>query len=149
MNVVIALSYNKLYLSSQGYKYFGFDPETLWYEAKQNGETEFVCWGDGSPKREFLYIDDLAEACYVCMKMYDSAEIINIESSEDITVIAIYRVFSNGQHNSDSYFIKEKEKSGKIRKIPKNPARGRTLSTCQQAIGLLYRQQKVDVQQLM
>ena len=56
------------------------------YDAKQNGDPEFACWGDGSAMREFLYIDDLAEACYTCMDKYDSDEIINVGSGVDVTI---------------------------------------------------------------
>ena len=43
-------------------------------------------WGDGSPKREFLHVDDLAEACFTCMKYYDSGEPINVGTGEDVTI---------------------------------------------------------------
>ena len=43
-------------------------------------------WGDGSARREFLHVDDLAEACYTCMKDYDSPEIINVGTGEDVTI---------------------------------------------------------------
>ena len=43
-------------------------------------------WGDGSAKREFLHVDDLAEALLVCMEKYDSEEIINIGTGEDVTI---------------------------------------------------------------
>ena len=43
-------------------------------------------WGDGSAMREFLYVDDLAEACYICMQHYDSSEHINVGTGEDITI---------------------------------------------------------------
>jgi len=43
-------------------------------------------WGDGSPKREFLHVDDLAEACYICMQKYDDAEHINVGTGEDVTI---------------------------------------------------------------
>jgi GDP-L-fucose synthase len=56
------------------------------HEAKLNGDSQFVCWGDGSPLREFLYIDDMAEACYICMNEYDDSEIINIGTGSDITI---------------------------------------------------------------
>ena len=49
-----------------------------------DGEVEL--WGDGSPMREFLHVDDLAEACYICMKKYDSLEPINIGTGEDVTI---------------------------------------------------------------
>ena len=43
-------------------------------------------WGDGSARREFLHIDDLAEACYICMQKYDEMEHINVGTGEDITI---------------------------------------------------------------
>ena len=43
-------------------------------------------WGDGSAKREFLHVDDLAEALYICMEKYDDEEIINIGTGEDVTI---------------------------------------------------------------
>jgi GDP-L-fucose synthase len=47
---------------------------------------EVKLWGDGSAMREFLYVDDLAEACHVCMQKYDEPEIINVGTGEDITI---------------------------------------------------------------
>ena len=43
-------------------------------------------WGDGSPKREFLHVDDLAEACVKCMEVYDDEEHINVGTGEDVTI---------------------------------------------------------------
>ncbi len=43
-------------------------------------------WGDGSAMREFLHVDDLAEACYVCMQKYDESEHINVGTGEDVTI---------------------------------------------------------------
>ena len=43
-------------------------------------------WGDGSARREFLHADDLAEACFVCMRDYDSSEIINVGTGTDVTI---------------------------------------------------------------
>jgi GDP-L-fucose synthase len=56
------------------------------HESKINGDKEFICWGDGSPLREFLYIDDMAEACYICMNDYDSSDIINVGTGSDISI---------------------------------------------------------------
>ena len=49
-----------------------------------DGEVEL--WGDGSPMREFLHVDDLAEACHTCMETYDDSEPINIGTGEDVTI---------------------------------------------------------------
>ena len=51
-------------------------------------------WGDGSARREFLHVDDLAEACYTCMKDYDSPEIINVGTGEDITIKELSEIIS-------------------------------------------------------
>jgi len=53
------------------------------YEATQNGG-KVNLWGDGSPRREFLYVDDLADACLFLMEHYDEREIINVGTGEDI-----------------------------------------------------------------
>ena len=47
---------------------------------------EVALWGDGTPMREFLHVDDLAEALYTCMEKYDSDEVINIGTGEDVTI---------------------------------------------------------------
>jgi GDP-L-fucose synthase len=52
-------------------------------------------WGDGSAMREFLHVDDLAEACYVCMQKYDEAEHINVGTGEDITIKKLADIISN------------------------------------------------------
>jgi GDP-L-fucose synthase len=47
---------------------------------------EVKLWGDGSARREFLHVDDLAEACYICMKEYNEEGHINIGTGEDVTI---------------------------------------------------------------
>ena len=56
------------------------------HKAKINNESEVVIWGTGSPRREFLYIDDLAESLFVLMNEYNSNEIINIGCGYDISI---------------------------------------------------------------
>ncbi len=56
------------------------------HEAKQNNSPDVVIWGSGMPKREFLFADDLAEACLFLMDTYNEKEIINIGCGEDITI---------------------------------------------------------------
>jgi GDP-L-fucose synthase len=55
-------------------------------EAKNNNLEEVVCWGDGSPKREFLYSDDLATACILAMQNYDEYEIMNVSTGEEVSI---------------------------------------------------------------
>jgi GDP-L-fucose synthase len=55
------------------------------HNATQNNESVNL-WGDGSAMREFLHVDDLAEACYVCMQNYDDPEIINVGTGEDVKI---------------------------------------------------------------
>ncbi len=56
------------------------------HEAKKNGVKEVVMWGTGSPKREFLHVDDLAEACYYLMQNYDGDTALNVGTGEDISI---------------------------------------------------------------
>ncbi len=56
------------------------------HEAKINNKKEVIIWGTGTPRREFLYIDDLADACLFLVQNYESEEIINIGAGEDITI---------------------------------------------------------------
>ena len=55
---------------------------------------DVTLWGDGSPKREFLHADDLAEACYICMKKYDDCSHINVGVGEDITIKDLAKIIS-------------------------------------------------------
>jgi GDP-L-fucose synthase len=51
-----------------------------------------VVWGTGTPRREFLYVDDVADACVHLMKNYSSEELVNIGTGEDITIAEFARV---------------------------------------------------------
>lgn len=56
------------------------------HEAKLQGLQQVVIWGSGNPKREFLFADDLADACLFLMENYDEKEIINIGSGTDVSI---------------------------------------------------------------
>jgi GDP-L-fucose synthase len=56
------------------------------HEAKTAGDAKVDVWGTGSPKREFLHVDDLADACLVVMREYDQPQILNIGVGEDLTI---------------------------------------------------------------
>jgi len=56
------------------------------HEAKVNGEKQVVVWGSGAPMREFLFADDLADACYFLMEKYNEPNLINIGVGHDLTI---------------------------------------------------------------
>ncbi len=56
------------------------------HEAKVSGVKNVVVWGTGTPRREFLYVDDLADACVHLMKTHSADELVNIGTGEDITI---------------------------------------------------------------
>lgn len=59
------------------------------HTAKSKGESKVVMWGTGSPKREFLHVDDLAEACFYLMQNYNEKEIVNIGTGIEISVFEL------------------------------------------------------------
>ena len=56
------------------------------HEAKEAGLTEVTCWGDGSPLREFLYVDDLANLCVFLMNNYSGNETVNAGTGKELTI---------------------------------------------------------------
>ena len=59
------------------------------HEAKLSGASQVVCWGDGSPLREFLYVDDLAELCVFLMNRYVGNETVNAGTGKELTIKAL------------------------------------------------------------
>lgn len=56
------------------------------HEAKASGQKKVVCWGTGSPMREFLYVDDLADACVFLMNTYSGAETVNVGTGKELSI---------------------------------------------------------------
>ncbi|MDE6034249.1 MAG: GDP-L-fucose synthase, partial [Muribaculaceae bacterium] len=56
------------------------------HEAKISGAESVTCWGDGSPLREFLYVDDLAELCVFLMNNYSDAETVNAGTGKELSI---------------------------------------------------------------
>ncbi len=56
------------------------------HEAKEAGESEVICWGTGTPLREFLYVDDLADACVFLMNHYSGDETVNVGTGKELTI---------------------------------------------------------------
>lgn len=59
---------------------------TKFHQAKITNSDHVMLWGTGSPKREFLFVDDLAEACFYLMENYNSPDIVNIGSGDEVTI---------------------------------------------------------------
>jgi GDP-L-fucose synthase len=77
------------------------------HEAKLDGATQVIVWGTGSPRREFLYVDDLAEVCLFLLEHYESAETINVGTGEDVTICDLAEllrtiVYPNAEISFDS-----------------------------------------------
>jgi GDP-L-fucose synthase len=64
--------------------------------AMKNGDASIDCWGDGTPTREFLYVDDLADACFFLMQTYNEAQFINIGSDEELTIKELAEKLKDG-----------------------------------------------------
>ena len=65
------------------------------HEAKANGAGEVVVWGTGTPRREFLYVDDLADACVFAMERYSGRSILNIGTGLDLPIAEFARIVAD------------------------------------------------------
>jgi GDP-L-fucose synthase len=65
------------------------------HEARLANEKSVTVWGTGKPRREFLYVDDAAEACYFLMDKYDDPEIINVGSGKDDSIAQLALIIQN------------------------------------------------------
>jgi GDP-L-fucose synthase len=65
------------------------------HEAKLSGAGNVTVWGTGTPRREFLYVDDMADACVHLMKTYSAMEMVNIGTGEDITIAEFARLVAS------------------------------------------------------
>lgn len=65
------------------------------HESKVNGDQEVICWGTGSPMREFLHVNDLAEACVFLLETYNEKLFVNIGTGTDITIKKLSKTIKN------------------------------------------------------
>ena len=65
------------------------------HEAKKNQTLHVMMWGTGTPKREFLHVDDLAEACFYLMQTYNESGLVNIGTGEDIAIKDLALIIKN------------------------------------------------------
>jgi GDP-L-fucose synthase len=64
------------------------------YEAKKNNEPFVTIWGSGEPKREFLYVDDLADACIFLMNHFDEAGLVNVGTGTDLSILELTKLIA-------------------------------------------------------
>lgn len=65
------------------------------HAAKRNGDPALPVWGSGTPRREFLHVDDLADACLFLMQHYNAADIVNIGVGQDISILELTRLIAD------------------------------------------------------
>jgi GDP-L-fucose synthase len=87
------------------------------HEAKVSSVANVVVWGTGTPRREFLYVDDMADACIHLMKNYSEQELVNIGTGEDITIAEFAHVVAATVGYSGSISFDSSRPDGTPRKL--------------------------------
>lgn len=87
------------------------------HQAKQEGRPSIEIWGSGSPRREFLHVDDLADACVFLMKHYSQDEHINVGSGSDVTILELAGMVSRAVGFPGDIVRDESKPDGTPRKL--------------------------------
>jgi len=87
------------------------------HEAKIKDQKEVIIWGTGIPKREFLHVDDLADACVYLMNYYDGTDLINIGTGEDITIRKLAELVGQIVGFKGSIYYDTSKPDGMLRKL--------------------------------
>jgi GDP-L-fucose synthase len=87
------------------------------HDAKTEGRGEVVIWGTGSPRREFLHVDDLADACVFLMRRYDAAEHVNVGTGEDLTIRELAEMVKDVVHPQAQLAFDASKPDGTPRKL--------------------------------
>ena len=87
------------------------------HEAKVSGASEVVVWGTGTPRREFLYVDDMADACVHLMKTYSNQDMVNIGTGEDITIAEFARLVAKAVGYTGAISFDHSRPDGTPRKL--------------------------------
>jgi GDP-L-fucose synthase len=100
--------YGVHYISAMPTNLYGpndnFDPQTShvlpalirrFHEARETGAASVTVWGSGTPRREFLHVDDLAQACLFLLENYDDPETINVGTGSDVTIAELARMVAD------------------------------------------------------
>ena len=87
------------------------------HEAKISDVSEVVVWGTGTPRREFLYVDDMADACVNLMKTYSNQDMVNIGTGEDITIAEFARLVAKAVGYTGAISFDHSRPDGTPRKL--------------------------------
>jgi GDP-L-fucose synthase len=87
------------------------------HEAKENGEARVSVWGTGTPRREFLHVDDLADACYFLMEKYNEGGLINIGVGQDLSISELATLIKNIVGFQGEIFYDSSKPDGTPRKL--------------------------------
>ena len=86
-------------------------------EARDEGRTQVTNWGSGSPFREFLFVEDLADACVFLLEKYDSSEHINVGSGEDLSIMELAAIVAEEVGFTGETLWDESKPDGTPRKL--------------------------------
>jgi GDP-L-fucose synthase len=86
-------------------------------EAKKNNKSEVTVWGSGTPLREFLHVDDLANAILICMEKYDGSQQINVGSGVEISILDLARKIAEKVGFTGSIVMDSSKPDGTPRKV--------------------------------
>ncbi len=87
------------------------------HEAKMRAERDVIVWGSGSPRREFLHVDDLADACVFLMERYSDARHINVGTGEDLTIRELAGMVRDVVHPTARLVFDASKPDGSPRKL--------------------------------
>ncbi|MDO8678101.1 MAG: GDP-L-fucose synthase [Acidobacteriota bacterium] len=87
------------------------------HDAKEEGRTEVTIWGTGAPRREFLHVDDLADACVFLMQRYDDAMHINVGTGEDLSIGELAEMIRQVVHPAATIVYDRSKPDGSPRKL--------------------------------
>lgn len=87
------------------------------HEAKQRGAPEVTIWGSGTPRREFLHVDDLADACCFLLEHYDSPHPINVGTGQDVTIAELAGIMRELVYPEAELTFDESKPDGTPRKL--------------------------------
>jgi GDP-L-fucose synthase len=87
------------------------------HDARMAGTREVVIWGTGSPRREFLHVDDLADACVFLLERYDAAEHINVGTGADLSILELAQLVRDVVHPGAELVFDRTKPDGTPRKL--------------------------------